>query len=136
VTAPAILAEHVAELEATTHSRVRLEELGNQLLVIVEKCALPKGLYTAEQADLLLITDFQYPHSAMDMFWLEEGVTLRDGRIPGYCSAIESYGDRRWRRWSWHRNGRWTPGVDDLLSHFAFVQQCWAEELRGASPSS
>jgi hypothetical protein len=72
----------------------------------------------------------------MDMFWLEDAVTPKNGQIPSYCSAVEEYIGRRWRRWSWHRQNRWTPGADDLLSHFAFVEQCWVEELRGAAPRS
>lgn len=129
---PEILREHAAELSQQLGCGVKLEQVGAQILVVIEKAGLPAGLHTADRSDVLLIADFQYPMSAMDMFYLEEDVVPHGRPIPDYASTVEEHAGRRWRRWSWHRNGRWTPGIDDLLSHWAFVESCWARELENA----
>ena len=88
------------------------------------------GLSLAEIKDVLVITDVQYPMSAMDMFWMEPEMALRTGQIPPHASTLESYLGRQWRRWSWHRPVTWVPGVDDLFSHWAIVEACWNREAK------
>lgn len=133
---PTLLRQHAEELGEQLGCAVKLERSENQIRVVVEKVKLPEGLYNAEKSDALLLTDVQYPTSAMDMFYLEEHVTMRGGQIPNYASSVVEYGGRKWRQWSWHRNGRWTAGVDDLLSHWAFVEACWVRERQSASPGA
>lgn len=100
---------------------------GHQVYVVLKAVPMP-AQYSSVSSDVLMITDINYPTSAMDMFWLEEAVVPNDGELPSYASSVEEYAGRRWRRWSWHRNGRWTAGVDDLRSHFAFIEECWRKE--------
>jgi hypothetical protein len=131
---PPILREHAQQLSLHLNRPVFVLNEGGQFFVVVEQAALLPGAYNVAASDILLIGDHQYPMSAMDMFWMEEPVTLANGSIPGHASAIEHYIGRQWRRWSWHRNGLWTPGVDDLLSHWAFVEACWTKEA-GREPT-
>lgn len=133
---PPLLRGHAVELSERLARPVTAERCGNQVLIVVVKHSLPEGIHNVRESDVLLLSDIQYPSSSMDMFFLEEHVTLRGGHIPSHASSVVEYGGRRWRQWSWHRNGRWTPGVDDLLSHWAFVESCWGRELRDAPPRS
>jgi hypothetical protein len=125
---PEIWARHAADLGRQLGRTVDIAREGNQLFAIVRSAALPPAVYSVSASDVLLLGDTQYPASAMDMFWMEEAVTLSGGAVPDHMSHIEAYVGRPWRRWSWHRNGIWTPGVDDLLSHWAFVESCWGKE--------
>lgn len=126
---PARLQQDADELATSLGRPVRLHQSGNQFYVVVENAPLPGGAYTAASSDILMLTDFQYGTSAMDMFYMEEHLRPAAGPIPDHASQVEDHLGRRWRRWSWHRNGRWTPGVDGLLSHWAFVEACWAKEV-------
>jgi len=93
---------------------------GSQIGVVVVGWELPDGQYNLERTPLLLRTDTAYPASAMDMFWVDQGLTLADGRIPTGGESIEMHFGRPWRRYSWHRNTAWVPGRDDLVGHFEF----------------
>ncbi|MCC6269499.1 MAG: hypothetical protein IT300_18230 [Dehalococcoidia bacterium] len=125
---PAIWRADATRLGSNIEREVQVARSGAQLFAVVKAAQLPPATYTTTRSDVLLISDVQYPVSAMDMFWMEEPVKLADGTVPSHQSSIETYVGRRWRRWSWHRNGVWTPGVDDLLGHWAFVESCWAKE--------
>jgi len=123
-----ILRRDADELARATGCAVELIPNGGQIGVIVKQAPLPDGAYTKSRSDVLMLTDFQYPMSAMDMFYMEEDVHHTGGSIPPHAATIEPHVGRSWRRWSWHRNGIWKPGTDNLLSHWAFVESCWAKE--------
>lgn len=125
---PEALRADAEELSRITGYMVEIVSEGARVFVVVKQASLPFGTYTRAVSDVLLIADFQYPMSAMDMFYMEPGVEPARMPLPGHASSIEEYAGRRWRRWSWHRNGIWKPGVDNLLSHWAFVEACWAKE--------
>ena len=127
--APPLLVEHARELADALGREVTVHQEGSQVFIIVRSAPLPNEICSRDSSDVLLLADVQYPASAMDMFWTESDVTLADGAIPSDISSVESYLGRQWRRWSWHRNGTWTPGVDDLLSHWAFVEARWTQEV-------
>lgn len=131
---PGVLQRDAAELSQEVGCAVRLLREGRQVLVIVQAAALPPGHYNHATSDILMITDVQYPASAIDMFYLEKHIALNGQAIPRYASHVEQHGGRSWRRWSWHRNGTWKPGVDGLLSHWAFIEECWSQERKSAPP--
>ena len=109
---------------------VEIIEQGQRVYVLLKKVMLPVGVLRVTETDLLFITDQQYPCSALDMFWVEVGV-VRAGRFDPQRAAIENHLDRRWRRYSWHRNRSLEPGHNGLLDHFAFVEARWAAEKKG-----
>lgn len=125
---PDVLRQDAEKLEKLIGCKVELHENGSQILVLVNKAPLPGGAYTKAESDVLLLTDFQYQMSAMDMFYMEPDVLHAKGPTPPHASNIESYLGRSWRRWSWHRNNLWKVGTDNLISHWAFVEACWAKE--------
>lgn len=123
------LRRHADELEKETGIRVQLVEAGVQIFVVLEKVPLPAGAYGLDKTDVLFVTDQQYPVSAMDMFWTEVEVVRPDGSIPAGGDSVETYIDRQWRRFSWHRNGIWKPTGNCLLDHFEFMQARFAEDM-------
>lgn len=123
--APPLLVEHACELAEALGREVTVHREDAQVFVVVHAASLTGGVCSRDSSDVLLVTDMQYPASLMDMFWTEPDVTLADGSIPADISSMAMYLGRQWRQWSWHRNGTWTPGVDDLLSHWAFVEARW-----------
>lgn len=128
MTSEELLRSHASELGARLGLEVEVVTEGDRLFILVRQAPLPPGRFRLERSDVLLITDRQYPLSAMDMFWVEVGVLRRDGSIPRSAEAIEQYLGRSWRRFSWHRNSVWSSKGNPLLDHYAFVEQRWAVE--------
>ena len=125
---PSELTKHVEEFEATTALTVRVHYGPGQIFVVIEKAPLPVGCYRLDKSDLLFIGDPQYPVSALDMFWTDLDVIRPNGDIPAGADSIETYLDRQWRRFSWHRNGVWNPASNGLLDHYEFVQARFAQD--------
>lgn len=123
------LRRHADELAQAAGVRVDIEQDGTQVYVILRELPLPSGRYRVPATDMLLITDTQYPHSAMDMFWTDPAVLCPDGSIPASAESIETYSGRQWRRFSWHRNGVWNPAGNPLLDHFEFTQARFATDV-------
>ena len=125
-----ILRKDTEELERATGLDVEVVPEGAQIFIVVKQLHLPSGVFKVDRTDTLFMTDQQYRYSAMDMFWTEVDVTLSDGSVPANADSIESYIGRRWRRFSWHRNGVWNPNRNGLLDHYEFMQARLAMEVR------
>lgn len=124
------LRDHAGELAERVGVVADVIEKDRQVFVLLKKVPLPPGVFRLAESDVLFITDAQYPLSALDMFWTEVGVVRADGSIPQNADVIQNYLDREWRRFSWHRNGVWSPARNGLLDHFAFMEARWAAEKR------
>jgi hypothetical protein len=127
VSAPALLQEDAGELAELAGVRVELVEALPQIFVVLHDVPLPP-VYMRTSCTALLMTDALYPRSAMDMFWLEEGVGRTDGTAPAGTDSLEHYLGRPWRRYSWHRNGVWRTTGNPLLDHYEFMQARLAME--------
>jgi hypothetical protein len=130
MTAADILRRHLAELTDVTGVTGDVVEADDRLYVILHKVPVPENLFQLDQSDVLYMTDRQYPFSAMDMFWTELDLLRKDGSIPQGADVIETYLNRTWRRFSWHRQGAWNPGGNPLLDHYALMEARWAAEER------
>lgn len=124
------LRDHLAELTGATGITGEVVERGEQLFVVLRAVPLPEGVFAVEKSDVLFVTDKQYPLSAMDMFWTDAEVVRIDGTIPEGATEIEQYLDRRWRRFSWHRNGIWNVAGNPLLDHLEFMEGRFSIEPR------
>jgi hypothetical protein len=124
------LRDHARELSEVVGVVVDIIERDQRVYVLLSKVRLPVGVFKQVETDLLCITDYQYPLSALDMFWVEVGVVRADGSVPQNADSIETHLDRQWRRYSWHRNGVWNPARNGLLDHYAFVEARWAVEKK------
>jgi len=109
---PARLLADVEALAADGHSVTIVEE-HPRYFVIIQGLALP-SLYEPETTDLMVIADYQYPLSALDMYWACPAVRI-NGAFPQGADQFSDFIDRKWQRWSWHYT--WNPSVHSLRSH-------------------
>jgi hypothetical protein len=106
VALPPRLEKEIEELRA--ERQVDVVEDGDWISVIIPAFALGEG-YTQSSSDLLIRTQRIYPDAGPDMFWLDVGVLLTDGRPPQAAESIELYqGDE---------TGVVSRGTDNAGSH-------------------
>ena len=128
------LREHAAELTELTSVDVDLvEEPPTRIAIVLKHVLLPAGAFRLAHSDILFIADYQYPTSALDMFWTECDVVRPDGSIPASAEQIEHYVGHAWRRFSWHRNGIWDPRRNGLLDHYELTLDRLCREGRAAA---
>lgn len=95
---------------------VNVVEDGTRFYVILKSFRLPDGRYAPPVTDLMMIADYQYPASRLDMYWTDPAVHLASGALPLNADQFETYAGRRWQRWSWHYEG-WNPSKHNLSTH-------------------
>ena len=115
---PAQLSEEVEKIrqEGVT---IEVQEAEGWLNVVMHDHPVPAH-YGKRKTALLLKLPMSYPNGKPDMFWADEDLTLKDGRIPQGADQIESALGRRWRRFSWHLQ-QWNPGTDNLRTYIEFI---------------
>lgn len=91
-------------------------EDGTRFYVILRSFRLPEGRYVPPVTDLMVIADYQYPASRLDMYWTDPPVHLASGALPQTAEQFEVYAGRRWQRWSWHYPV-WDPSKHNLRTH-------------------
>lgn len=115
---PERLAEEIKALVDEGFAVVLTDSDGMACAVFSEY-PLPRG-YNRSSSDLLLRLPLSYPNGKPDMFWLESDVVLLNGSAPKSAEPIETYIDRKWRRFSWHMTN-WNPAQGDLRTYLEFV---------------
>jgi hypothetical protein len=96
---------------------IQVVEDGTRFYVILKAFRFPDGgKYTPPVTDLMLMADYQYPMSRLDMYWTDPVVYLTAGGLPRTADQFEQYAGRRWQRWSWHYDG-WNPSKHNLSTH-------------------
>ncbi|UPT89183.1 hypothetical protein HAP41_0000009485 [Bradyrhizobium barranii subsp. apii] len=72
-----------------------------------------------------------YPTAQLDMAYFSPSLRLQTGRPIANADVIETFDGHQWQRWSRHRIGgaAWKPGVDNLETHFAYMQGWLSREL-------
>ena len=78
--------------------------------------------FNPTNADLLVRLPRSYPDTGPDMFWTHPEVKLANGQVPQSSEQFETYVNRQWRRFSWHRQG-WNPSVDNLHGYMEFIRK-------------
>ena len=81
---------------------------------------LPEA-YDPPKVELLIRLPAGFPNSKPDMFWTIPPVRLAGGGCPEGAGVAETHIGRSWQRWSRHC-ASWRPGVDDLQSYLAAIQ--------------
>jgi hypothetical protein len=94
---------------------------GARWYVVLEKYEFPSGHYVPGRADLMVMADYQYPQSRMDMFWTDPTVRCTNGNLPQNADVFEQYGGRQWQRWSWHYPA-WDPARHNIHTHLEVVR--------------
>lgn len=82
--------------------------------VIVRDFLLPGG-YDRDDADVMIMADYLYPMSALDMFWTFPHVRCQSGLLPQNADQYCDFIGINWQRWSYHY--LWNPACHSLLTH-------------------
>jgi hypothetical protein len=112
---PSQLADEV-EVFRSKDQMIEVIEDGSRFLVVFKEFELPAGRYSPAVTDLMVMADYQYPMSRLDMYWTDPAVRLTNGVYPQGAESFEDHGGRRWQRWSWHYPV-WDPSRHSLSSH-------------------
>ena len=84
--------------------------------VILRQYPLPKGLFDAAKADLLILIPTGYPDVPPDMFYTLPWVKLTGkDALPRCADQPHASPADIWQRWSRHNN-EWRPGIDGIWS--------------------
>jgi hypothetical protein len=103
---------------------------GPRLWIVIYQVPIPGG-FNVSVADVAIEIAPGYPSAQLDMASFNPPLALRTGRTIACVQAVEKIDGLDWQRWSRHRTGScvWKPGVDNLESHFAYVQDWLVREL-------
>ena len=95
----------------------------NRLWVIIYGMSLPKG-FQVVSADVAIEIAAGYPTAQLDMAYFCPPLACVDGKPIAQTQVTEQLDGKDWQRWSRHRIGAsvWKPGIDNLESHFDYVQ--------------
>lgn len=98
--------------------------------VVVYERGLPEG-YTETLADLHVRLESGYPDVQIDMAYFRPALQRADGRPLRAVTSVNFDGSS-WQRWSRHRTAEnpWRPGVDNLSTHLALVEEWLLQETR------
>lgn len=101
----------------------------NGLWVIIYGVAPPAG-FRESTVDVAIQIAPGYPTGALDMAYFHPAITRVDGRAIPNTDSVQPLDGKRWQRWSRHRRGAstWKTGIDNLESHFVFMQEWLARE--------
>ena len=99
------------------------------LRVVIDQLPIPPG-YNAASVAVNVRIDPGYPDAQIDMAYFYPPLARCDGRPIGALSP-DIFDQKEWQRWSRHRTpaNPWRPGIDNLATHFALVEDWVAREL-------
>jgi hypothetical protein len=109
---PARLAADVEEVRRLGYQVEVIEQYPRYFLVF-------RGLqlshtYDPAITDLMMMADYQFPMSALDMFWTAPHVRL-GGRWPQNADQFEEHTGTSWQRWSYHY--AWNASCHSVRTH-------------------
>lgn len=125
----ALPAEDMEWLESEQRQYELVAE-GGVLRVVVYDFPVSSG-YNMESVAVNVRIEPGYPDSQIDMVYFHPSLSRVDGRAIGAISG-DNFDGKTWQRWSRHRTpaNPWRPGVDNLATHFALIQDWLARELK------
>lgn len=100
----------------------RLEQTPQCGYLVVPDYPLPAH-WDRNRTTLMVMVPHGYPLAALDMFWVNPHLRLRDGREAQAANCFEQHMGDTWQRFSWHYSGPlgWRPGQSSLLTHLRFA---------------
>ena len=119
MTIPERLAADVAKLTAAGFTIEVLEE-GSRYYVVFRN--FDSSHFNPAVVDrLMVMADYQYNQSKIDMFYTSPTVFLPSGQLPRNADQFEEHCGLKWQRWSYHYT--WDPTKHDLTTHIEVVRQ-------------
>jgi len=102
---------------------IEISEDSDYINLVLINFSLEEG-YSEPVSDLLLRVPRCYPDAGPDMFWVDPKILLDTGQIPQSAENIEIHLEKKWRRFSWHRQGSsWNPIIDNIHSYVEFIHR-------------
>lgn len=103
---------------------------GNSKRVILRNFPVPSG-YNQPEVDLNVMIEATYPDTQIDMVYFFPPLARTDGRPINAANNLDIFDGKSWQRWSRHRTPQnpWRPGVDNLSTHIALVDDWLRREL-------
>ncbi|MEA9762494.1 multiubiquitin domain-containing protein [Xanthomonas campestris] len=97
--------------------------------LVVEGYPLPAG-YNVPRCVIAIEIPESYPTAQLDMFFCSPQLTA-NGAVPPQTEQRQLIANSLFQRWSRHRGvgSEWTPGVDNLESHFALIEHAITREV-------
>lgn len=121
--------EDIEWLEAIPHEYELVRGEDGCLRVVVRGWDVPPG-YNVAQVDVNVRIEGGYPDGQIDMVYFHPALQLNCSKAIGAVSE-DPFDGVVWQRWSRHRTpaNPWRPGIDNLATHFALVDDWLAREL-------
>jgi hypothetical protein len=103
---------------------------GKVLRVVLYDFPVPPG-YNMNSITANVRIDAAYPDTQIDMVYFYPALALKNGQ-PIKALSTDKFDGKVWQRWSRHRTpaNPWRPGIDNLSTHFALVQNWIEREAR------
>lgn len=103
---------------------------GGILRVVVYDFPVPAG-FNLEKVAVNVRIEPGYPDAQIDMAYFHPALARADAQAIG-ALATDDFDGKTWQRWSRHRTpaNPWRPGVDNLSTHFALINDWLERELR------
>lgn len=97
--------------------------------VVINDLKVPAG-YNIDKVMVNVRIEAGYPDNQIDMAYFYPGLTRADGK-PINALSTDSFDGKVWQRWSRHRTpaNPWRPGIDNLSTHFALINDWMEREL-------
>ena len=110
--------------------RYELVDEGGVLRVMIHDFPVGSG-YNVESVAVNVRIEPGYPDSQIDMVYFYPALSRVDGRSIAALSN-DNFDGKTWQRWSRHRTpaNPWRPGIDNLATHFALIQDWLSRELK------
>lgn len=103
---------------------------GGARRVVIHELPVPAG-YTIPTVSVNVRIEAGYPDTQIDMAYFYPALSRSDGK-PISALASDMFDGKTWQRWSRHRTqaNPWRPGIDNLETHMALVQDWLVRELK------
>jgi hypothetical protein len=104
---------------------------GKDPWVIIYDLPLPAG-YAAKSTNVAIQIAAGYPTAQLDMAYFYPPIVRADRRPIIRTEGTQTLDGKTWQRWSRHRldGNKWVPGVDNLETHFAYMQSWLTREVQ------
>lgn len=98
------------------------------LWLIIHDYPIPEG-YTTRAVQIALMISPNYPAVEIDMAYFHPHLQKKNGKGINAIS-VQLIDGRSFQRWSRHRQqGQWRPGIDNILTHLALVDNWLLNDL-------
>jgi len=100
-----------------------LQPDGQWGILVIKGYPISGVKYDRKNTDLMIRIPPQYNNAALDMFYADPPVQLKNGGFPNRADQFENHGGHRWQRFSRHLSKPWRPGIDSLPGFLSLISR-------------